>query len=128
MQPSFSLLMLVGMGGWLGTMARYLVVVNVGRGSISFPVGTLVVNLIGCFIIALVAGVAEKTTLISPETRLFLATGICGGFTTFSALMYEAGGLLEEGEFWYAGIYVSASFIGGLVALYLGFFIVNKWV
>lgn len=128
MQPSFSLLMLVGMGGWLGTMARYLVVVNVSRGSISFPFGTLMVNLIGCFIIALVAGFAEKTTLISPETRLFLATGICGGFTTFSALMYEAGMLLEEGEFWYAGIYVGVSFIGGLIALYLGFFIVNKWV
>ena len=65
MQPSFKLLMLVGMGGWLGTMARYLVVVNAAKFSTGFPMGTLMVNIIGGGVIAVVAGLAEKTTLIS---------------------------------------------------------------
>ncbi len=112
----------------LGSMTRYWVTVNVAQSSPGFPIGTLTVNIIGCFIIAVVAMLAEKTTLISPETRLFLATGLCGGFTTFSALMYEISMLLRDHEWWYAGIYVSASLIGGFLALYLGTLIVNKWV
>lgn len=128
MQPSLHLFILVGLGGMLGSMARYWVTINLAQSSPGFPIGTLTVNIIGCFIIAVVAMLAEKTTLISPETRLFLATGLCGGFTTFSALMYEISMLLRDNEWWYAGIYVNASLIGGFLALYLGMLIVNKLV
>jgi CrcB protein len=128
MQPSLYLFILVGFGGMLGSMARYWVTINLAPSSPGFPIGTLTVNIVGCFIIAVVAMLAEKTTLISPETRLFLATGLCGGFTTFSALMYEVSMLLRDNEWWYAGIYVSASLIGGFLALYLGILMVNKWV
>jgi fluoride exporter len=128
MQPSLYLFTLVGLGGMLGSMARYWVTINVAQSSPGFPVGTLIVNIVGCFVIAVVAMLAEKTTLISPETRLFLTTGLCGGFTTFSALMYEVSMLLRDNEWWYAGIYVSASLMGGFLALYLGILMVNKWV
>jgi CrcB protein len=128
MQPSLSLLILVGIGGMIGSMARYWTTVNFGKISTGFPLGTLTVNLIGCFVIAVVATLAEKTTLISPETRLFLATGLCGGLTTFSSLMYEVAMLLRDEEWWNAGIYLSTSVIGGFVALYLGFLIINKLI
>lgn len=128
MQPSLNLLILVGIGGMLGSMSRYWTTVNFGKISTGFPLGTLTVNLIGCFVIAVVATLAEKTTLISPETRLFLATGLCGGLTTFSSLMYEVAMLLRDEEWWNAGIYLSTSVIGGFVALYLGFLIINKLI
>jgi CrcB protein len=128
MQPSLNLLILVGIGGMIGSIARYWTTVNFGKISTGFPLGTLTVNLIGCFVIAVVATLAEKTTLISPETRLFLATGLCGGLTTFSSLMYEVAMLLRDEEWWYAGIYLGTSVIGGFVALYLGFLIINKLI
>lgn len=112
----------------IGSIARYWTTVNFGKISTGFPLGTLTVNLIGCFVIAVVATLAEKTTLISPETRLFLATGLCGGLTTFSSLMYEVAMLLRDEEWWYAGIYLGTSVIGGFVALYLGFLIINKLI
>lgn len=128
MQPSLNLLILVGIGGMLGSMVRYWTTVNFGKISTGFPLGTLTVNLIGCFVIAIVATLAEKTTLISPETRLFLATGLCGGLTTFSSLMYEVAMFLRDDEWWYAGIYFGTSVIGGFLALYLGFLIINKLI
>jgi CrcB protein len=128
MQPSLNFLILVGIGGMIGSIARYWTTVNFGKISTGFPLGTLTVNLIGCFVIAVVATLAEKTTLISPETRLFLATGLCGGLTTFSSLTYEVAMLLRDEEWWYAGIYLGTSVIGGFVALYLGFLIINKLI
>lgn len=128
MQPNFLYFSLVGMGGLVGSVARYWVTVNLARFSTGFPLGTLSVNIIGCFIIAIVATLAEKTTVISPETRLLLATGFCGGFTTFSSLMYEMAMLLRDEEWWYASIYVIASVVGGIVGLYLGMATINKLV
>jgi len=128
MQPNFMLMTLVGIGGLVGSIARYLVTVNFAKFSTGFPLGTLTVNIAGCFIIAIVATLAEKTTVISPETRLLLATGFCGGFTTFSSLMYEMAMLLRDEEWWYASIYVIASVLGGIIGLYLGMAAINKLV
>ena len=84
-------LLLVGAGGFLGSVARYylsgwaLHVTHAAR----FPFGTLLVNVIGCLLIGLLAGLAEHAHVMSPATRLFLLTGILGGFTTYSAFAYE---------------------------------------
>ncbi|HEY9517651.1 MAG TPA: fluoride efflux transporter CrcB [Gemmatimonadales bacterium] len=84
-------LLLVGGGGFLGSVARYYItgwatqVSHAGR----FPVGTLAVNVTGCLLIGFLAGLAEHAHLLSPPTRLFLLTGFLGGYTTYSAFAYE---------------------------------------
>ena len=83
--------LLVGIGGFLGSAARYLITGLVTQASAAarFPLGTLAVNILGCFAIGLVAGLAERADLFSAQTRLFLVTGVLGGFTTFSAFAFE---------------------------------------
>jgi fluoride exporter len=84
-------LLLVGGGGFLGSVARYYLggwATQMSHAS-RFPVGTLVVNVTGCLLIGLLAGLAEHAHLLSPPTRLFLLTGFLGGFTTYSAFAYE---------------------------------------
>ena len=84
-------LLLVGVGGFLGSIARYAVsgwatqLTHASR----FPVGTAVVNITGCLLIGLLAGIAEHAHVMSPATRLFLLTGVLGGYTTYSAFAYE---------------------------------------
>lgn len=87
------------------------------------PYGTLGVNVLGCLIIGLVYGFSEKGNVLSPEWRLFLATGICGGFTTFSTFSYENLTLLRDGEVGYAIVYTVLSVVVGLIATYGGFLI-----
>jgi CrcB protein len=120
--------LLVGIGGFMGSVARYgvAIVLRTASTSSGFPLGTLVVNILGCFIIAVVATLAEKTTLISPEARLLLATGFCGGFTTYSSLMYEVMALLEDSAILYASLYIGTTAIGGFLAFYLGTVLVHK--
>lgn len=84
-------LLLVGGGGFLGSVARYYVTgwaTQLSHAS-RFPFGTLLVNVTGCFLIGLLAGLAEHAHLMSTSTRLFLLTGFPGGFTTYSAFAYE---------------------------------------
>lgn len=84
-------LLLVGVGGFLGSVARHAVTgwaTQLTQAS-RFPVGTAVVNISGCFLIGLLAGIAEHAHLMSPTTRLFLLTGVLGGYTTYSAFAYE---------------------------------------
>ena len=75
----------VGLGGFLGAVLRYLTTLATPGISITFPYGTLVSNLLGCFVIGIIATLAMGTTLLSTEARLFLATGVCGGYTTLSS-------------------------------------------
>ncbi|ALG68348.1 fluoride efflux transporter CrcB [Beggiatoa leptomitoformis] len=128
MHVPLSFYLWVGLGGFVGSVARYAVALWMARFTTGFPLGTLLVNITGCFLIALIAGLASKTHLISPEMRLLLATGFCGGFTTFSSLMYEVMTLLEEGQWFYVSIYVGGSVIGGFLAVYMGLWLVEKWV
>ncbi|MEI6756229.1 MAG: fluoride efflux transporter CrcB [Chlorobium sp.] len=120
-------LLLVGTGGFLGSVARYAVTILFSPVAMGFPYATFTVNLLGSFLIGFLGELAVSSTLVSPETRLFLVTGFCGGFTTFSAYMYEHAMLIKDAQFFYASLYLAGSVIGGLVALYTGMFFAKLW-
>lgn len=114
---------LIGLGGALGSMARHwLSVLMVSRAGNDFPWGTLLVNITGSFIIGFFATFtgAEGRALASAENRLFVMTGLCGGFTTFSAFSLQTLNLAREGEWWRAGGNVAASVVVCLIAVWLG--------
>lgn len=114
--------LLVGIGGFLGAVARYKlggwIVFWTGQGK--FPAGTFAVNLVGCFVIGLLAGLADKYGLFANSLRLFLFTGLLGGFTTFSAFGLESYFLFQRGELIQAISYVLGSVLVGLLAVWLG--------
>ncbi|MGN6214320.1 fluoride efflux transporter CrcB [Parafilimonas sp.] len=117
----FRNLLFIGIGGFIGGICRYLLQQYVQNNyPSSIPLGTLIVNIIGCFVIGLVYALSDKGNLLSPEMRLFLATGICGGFTTFSSFAYENVSMALDGEFLYALLYVSLSVIIGFGAVHAG--------
>ena len=118
---------LVGVGGFLGSVARYVVSLLLSPVVPWFPFATLAVNILGCFLIGLLSELAISTTLVSPEARLFLVTGFCGGFTTFSAYMFEHTALLKDGQLFYASLYLGGSIAGGLIALYTGALLAKLW-
>jgi len=113
-------LVYVGLGGLLGAVFRYLTTLATQGFSMSFPYGTLISNLLGCFVIGIVATLAMGSTLLSTEARLFLATGVCGGYTTLSSLVYELAQFVDDGEIMHASIYFAATFAGAVIAFYLG--------
>lgn len=109
------------LGGGAGSAARYLVTIAAARLiSADFPLGTLIVNLVGCFFIGFVHGVAMLSARLSPEIRLFLTTGVLGGFTTYSAFNYETLSFLEQGQTVRAAAYGGAMIIGCGAAGVLG--------
>ncbi|NTW63762.1 MAG: fluoride efflux transporter CrcB [Chlorobiaceae bacterium] len=118
---------LVGIGGFLGSTARYGVSLLLSSVAGGLPLATFSVNIAGCFFIGLFSELAVSTTLVSPESRLFLVTGFCGGFTTFSSYIFENASLLKDGQLLYASVYLAGSVIGGFVALYSGTLIAKIW-
>jgi CrcB protein len=118
--------LIVAFGGALGSIARYVLSGLVqDRTTPYFPTGTFAVNAVGCFVVGVFAGAAAANA-ISPTTRLFLVVGVCGGFTTFSTFGYETFRLLEDGEFWLAGVNVGGQLIVGLVAVSIGLAIARR--
>lgn len=115
-------LLLVGLGGFLGSIARYRLGGLVTQWTLQhrFPFGTFVVNVLGCLVIGLLAGLAERHNAFSLDARLFLFTGLLGGFTTFSAFGLETMELLRRGDFVTAALYVGASVVVGLAAVWVG--------
>jgi CrcB protein len=113
--------LLVAVGGAIGSVARYALSVAVQRGV--FPTGTLAVNLIGCFAIGVVGGLAARPAGLPTNTRLFLTTGLCGGFTTFSAFGFETVRLLGDGEMGLAALNIGLQVIGGLTATWVGWLV-----
>lgn len=114
-------LLLIGMGGFLGSVSRFLIGQGLHRFfDTIFPIGTMTVNIVGCFIIGIVYSLAERDNLINPEMRMFLAVGFCGGFTTFSSFAFDQLNLLKDNGFLYLSIYVGGSVFLGLLAVYLG--------
>jgi fluoride exporter len=121
------IIFLVGAGGFIGSIGRYLSQQLVGKYLVSsFPFGTFFVNIIGCFLIGLVYGISEKNSWMSPEWRLFLATGVCGGYTTFSAFSFESLNLLRDANYISFAVYVSLSVILCIAATLLGVFITKQ--
>jgi len=115
-------ILLVGIGGAIGSVLRYLVSgwVQAASGSVSFPFGTLAVNVSGCFVIGGLSYLADARGLLTPEMRALLMIGVLGGFTTFSSFGNETMALARDGETGYAFANVAASLILGLGAVYVG--------
>ena len=117
-------LLVIGLGGGLGSIARYLLAFYVSKNYPSaFPYGTLLVNLLGCLLIGLVFGLSEKYQWMTGEWRIFLTVGFCGGFTTFSAFAIENVRLLQEGLFLNFVLYTLLSLGVGLLAVVGGFYL-----
>lgn len=111
----------VAMGGALGALLRFSVQNwSLGRWGALFPYGTLIVNLTGAFFIGFVMTVLLKHVHVSPAWRLFHVTGILGGYTTFSALVWETLHLAQKGHLGFAVLYSMATMAGGLLAAGLG--------
>lgn len=114
--------LLVGAGGALGSMARYLLSTLILRlAGPAFAWGTLTVNLAGSFLIALIMHLGLSAAVISPETRLFLTTGVMGGLTTYSTFSYETTRYLQDGAWVLAGANVGVTVLGCLLATFAGF-------
>lgn len=113
--------MLVTIGGGIGSASRYLVSTwAAARFGADFPYGTLIVNVVGCFIIGAFMTVATERLIVSPYWRLFVTVGIVGGFTTFSSFSYETLHLLQEADALRAFYNVSLNVLVGFSATWLG--------
>lgn len=113
--------LIIGIGGFAGAVSRYAVALWVGqRWGRSFPLGTLAVNVSGCFLIGLLMTLFLEKYMVSPEWRMFLIVGFLGAYTTFSTFEYETGGLLRDGELLWAGLNIILSVVFGFAALKLG--------
>jgi CrcB protein len=119
--------LLVGLGGCIGSIARYRLSGVVLHGTLDwrFPLGTFVVNVAGCLIAGILAGVIERHGVFSTSARLFLFTGVLGGFTTFSAFGLETTTLLRRGEIAVGSAYAASSVLFGVAAFWAGVTAVN---
>ena len=121
MRTDLRVLLMIGLGGAIGSMARFglgnYVQARAGGG---FPDGTMLINVTGSLLLGFLLRFSLDTATVSPEMRLLLTTGICGGFTTFSTFAYESVQLFERGEYGRASIYVVASVTLSLVATVIG--------
>jgi CrcB protein len=122
------MVLLAAAGGALGSSVRYLVNVGAGRLlGIGFPWGTMIVNVAGCFVMGLLIGYGALRGTLSDEARVFLATGILGGFTTFSAFSADFAALIERKTFGLSALYVTGSVVLSLAAVFAGLYLVRSW-
>jgi CrcB protein len=113
--------LLVAVGGALGSMARYALSAFVLRATGTlFPLGTFVVNAVGCLCFGLVIGAAGHRIALSPESRAFILVGMLGGFTTFSSYVFESAGLIRDGQMGAAIVNVGGQVVAGLAAFWIG--------
>jgi CrcB protein len=118
---------IVGIGGAVGSIFRFLLTDTIEARFVPshFPYGTLVVNVTGCFAIGLIYALTDKFN-IAPEWRAFLATGICGGYTTFSAFSYQGISLMREGHTVQFFVYIFGSVLLGLIATLIPVILIEK--
>ena len=115
-------LLLIGMGGFVGSVARFLVSkLNTRIDWLSIPIGTLTVNVVGSLLIGFLIGISEKSPILTVEWRMFLMVGLCGGFTTFSSFSGENLMLMRNGQFLPLLLYTGLSILLGFTAVYLGY-------
>ena len=115
-------LFILGIGGFLGAVSRHLVSGYVQElfKAANFPFGTMVVNILGCFILGLLTQIAGAKDLIDPQTRLFLMVGFIGAFTTFSTFSVESANLFQSGQNFTAILYLIGSNILGIIFVFVG--------
>ena len=116
----------IGLGSCTGGISRYLLSKYVqNMTSSGFPIGTFMVNIIGCFIIGLLYGLFDRGNLMNTNLKLFLTVGFCGGFTTFSTFMGDNFQLIKAGNFFYCSLYMAASIFCGYLLLFLGYSLIK---
>jgi len=114
-------ILIVGLGGGAGSILRYLCQKWINESyQHNFPLATFMVNVFGCFLIGALYALGEKGNILSPQTRLLLITGFCGGFTTFSTFAFENMNLLRTGDNFYFLLYAIGSVVLGIAAVYIG--------
>ena len=118
-------LLLVFLGGGAGSVLRFLFGKLMNNSQTGIPLGTFAANILGSMLIGLILGWAAKNESISQHTLLLLATGFCGGFTTFSTFAYENHVFLKNGDFGLFALYTLASFVIGFLAVFLGIWLVK---
>ena len=118
--------LLVFLGGGLGSGLRYLVTITMNQYSKVLPFGTFIVNMLGCLLIGLILGYAQKENTLTSNQTLLLATGFCGGFTTFSAFANENLELIKNGEIFNFSVYTIGSILVGVLAVFIGFYLTNR--
>lgn len=119
-------ILLVGSGGFIGSVMRYLVQYYMEKSlSSTFPWGTFIANVAGSFIIGMIFALAEKGNLMNAEWRIFLAVGICGGFTTFSSFAYNNLTMLNERAWGSLFLNIGGNLFLGILAVYLGIILIR---
>lgn len=114
-------LLIVGFGGFIGTIFRFLITRYIQVSYLSvFPWSTFLVNILGSLLFGVFFGLSEKGNLLTPEWRIFLTVGVCGGFTTFSSFADDAFILLQNKEWLRFAVYPTLSFFLGLSAIFIG--------
>lgn len=116
-------LLLVFVGGGFGSVLRFLVGKWLNASNGGFPYGTFTANIVGSLLIGIILGLAAKNNSLSESQTLLLATGFCGGFTTFSTFAYENQAFLKSGDFTSFALYTIASFVVGFLAVFLGMYL-----
>ncbi len=116
---------IVGLGGFIGSILRYLVGLLPLKVDNGFPIKTLIINVLGAFVIGLITALATKDKSLNDNLVLLLKVGLCGGFTTFSTFAYETTDLLQSGSTFIALVYVCASVVLGVLAVYLAQMIIH---
>ncbi len=119
--------LITGAGGFLGSGVRYLVqrIAEIYL-PVAFPSGTTIINISGSFLIGIIFALGDKTKILTPEMRIFLATGFCGGFTTFSTFSLEAYGLLQDRAYFFLSGYIFISVFFGIFATLAGIWLVRS--
>lgn len=118
-------ILLVFLGGGFGSVLRYIIGKYLNNTENGIPYGTFAANILGSLLIGIILGLATKNDSLTQNQTLLLATGFCGGFTTFSAFAYENHVFLKAGDFTSFAIYTIASFIVGFLAVFFGMYLVK---
>jgi CrcB protein len=116
-------LFFVFIGGGLGSVLRYIISRYLNQTGSGFPLGTFTANILGSLLIGIIIGLAAKNNTLSQNQTLLLATGFCGGFTTFSTFAYENHVLFKSGDFTSFALYTFASFIVAFLAVFAGMYL-----